>query len=77
MMAILFLIGHGLEEESIISHMLDIQRCPSKPQYGMAPPDPLVLYDCHFNGLEWEQDQGEGKKVVIQFQEMWTQLAVK
>lgn len=77
MMAILFLIGHSLEEESLISHMLDVQRCPCKPQYGMAPPEPLLLYDCHFDGLEWEQDQGEGKKVVIQFQELWTQLAAK
>ena len=76
-MAVLFLIGHGLEEEPVILHMLDIQRCPCKPQYGMAAPEPLVLHDCHFDNLEWEQDAGEGKKVVIQFQELWTQLAVK
>ena len=36
MVAILFLIGHGLEKPEIIDHMLDIEKCPSKPQYGMA-----------------------------------------
>ena len=36
MAAILFLIGHGLERSEVIDHMLDIERCPCKPQYGMA-----------------------------------------
>ena len=36
MVAILFLIGHGLEKPEIIDHMLDIEKCPCKPQYGMA-----------------------------------------
>lgn len=36
MVSILFLIGHGLEKSDIIDHMLDIEKCPSKPQYGMA-----------------------------------------
>ena len=33
MVAVLFLIGHGLEKPDLIGHMLDIER---KPQYGMA-----------------------------------------
>lgn len=36
MVSILFLIGHGLEQSDIIDHMLNIEKCPSKPQYGMA-----------------------------------------
>ena len=36
MVAILFLIGHSLESSEVIDHMLDVGKCPSKPQYGMA-----------------------------------------
>ena len=36
MVAILFLIGHNLERSEVIDHMLDIEKCPCKPQYGMA-----------------------------------------
>ncbi|EDV24213.1 uncharacterized protein TRIADDRAFT_26740, partial [Trichoplax adhaerens] len=36
MVAILFLIGQGLEDANIINYMLDIEKCNKKPQYGMA-----------------------------------------
>ncbi len=36
MVGILFLVGHGLESPDVITHMLDIEKCPRKPQYGMA-----------------------------------------
>ena len=36
MVTILFLIGNGLERSEVIDHMLDIEKCPRKPQYGMA-----------------------------------------
>ena len=56
MMAVLFLIGQELEEESVISHMLDVQRCPRKPAYLKAPAEPLILFDSHYEGLEWKYD---------------------
>lgn len=43
MVSILFLIGHGLEQSDIIDHMLDIEKCPSKPQYGMASGQCIVV----------------------------------
>ena len=75
MMAILFLVGNGLEESSVIGHMLDLERCPKKPQYGMAAPEALVLYDCQFEGLEWRREDGE--RLVAHFQKLWTAQAVK
>ena len=36
MVAILFLVGNQLEKPELIDHMLDIEACPRKPQYGMA-----------------------------------------
>lgn len=62
MVAILFLIGQGLESPDLVSELLDIQKNPQKPMYEMADDAPLVLWDCIFPGhgkdprkdnLEW------------------------
>ena len=48
-MSVLFVVAGEKEDVSIISDLLDIQKTPCKPQYQMADPEPLVLYDCIFN----------------------------
>jgi tRNA pseudouridine38/39 synthase len=48
MVGVLFLVGQGLEEPSIIDELLDIERNPGRPQYDMADDAPLVLWDCIF-----------------------------
>ncbi|KAJ9610257.1 pseudouridine synthase deg1 [Cladophialophora chaetospira] len=48
MAAVLFLIGQGLEEPSIIDELLDIDKNPGRPMYEMADDAPLVLWDCIF-----------------------------
>ncbi|KAL8698990.1 MAG: hypothetical protein Q9201_006256 [Fulgogasparrea decipioides] len=55
MVAILFLIGQGLEEPSLVDELLDIERNPQKPTYDMADAAPLVLEDCRFPDadLQW------------------------
>ena len=62
MVAILFLVGQGLESPSVIGDLLDISKTPTKPQYEMANDAPLVLWDCIFpcegadgreDALEW------------------------
>ena len=62
MVAILFLIGQGLERPSVIDDLLDVSKTPTKPQYEMADDAPLVLWDCVFpqegadsraDALEW------------------------
>lgn len=45
-MAILFLVGKGIEEISIIHELFS--KFDGKPNYQMAPGYPLVLYDCEF-----------------------------
>ncbi|KAF9977402.1 tRNA pseudouridine synthase 3 [Actinomortierella ambigua] len=52
-MSVLFAIGQGLEEPEVIDTMFDLEKCPAKPSYDMAADLPLVLYDCHFEGLDW------------------------
>ena len=48
MVAILFLVGQGLETPSIVSELLDIEKNPQRPMYEMATDTPLVLWDCVF-----------------------------
>lgn len=48
MMAILFLIGQGLEAPNLVSELLDTAKHPCKPLYNMADETPLVLWDCIF-----------------------------
>ncbi|KAI8600853.1 pseudouridine synthase [Dissophora ornata] len=54
MMSVLLSIGQGLEEPEVIDKMMDIKQCPAKPNYDMASDLPLVLYDCHFENMEWQ-----------------------
>lgn len=62
MVAMLFLVGQGLEKPEVVRDLLDIQKHPTKPQYDMADDAPLVLWDCifpvedgdqHVDALEW------------------------
>ena len=45
---ILFLIGQGLEQPSIVSDLLNVSENPRRPTYEMASDAPLVLWDCIF-----------------------------
>ncbi|KAF5830302.1 pseudouridine synthase [Dunaliella salina] len=49
MAAVLLLVGRGLEEPGIVARMLDLKAFPAKPQYAMAPEEPLLLHDCGYS----------------------------
>ncbi|KAK9216409.1 hypothetical protein WN944_008418 [Citrus x changshan-huyou] len=53
MVAVLFMIGQGLESIDVIESLLDTNGIPRKPQYNMAPEIPLVLQSCEFEGLKF------------------------
>lgn len=62
MVAILFLVGQGLEPPSIVTELFDIEKNPCRPTYELASDNPLVLWDCVFpddnsesqeDALEW------------------------
>ena len=48
MIAVLFLVGQGFEDPSIVDKLLDMQTTPSRPIYDMASDTPLVLWNCIF-----------------------------
>lgn len=50
--AILVAIGEGLENEDLVSDLLDIEKMPRKPLYPLADPSGLVLYDCVFDDIQ-------------------------
>ncbi|KAJ8364586.1 hypothetical protein SKAU_G00134170 [Synaphobranchus kaupii] len=77
MMAVLLLIGQKLETPELIDQLLDVQNNPRKPQYSMAVDYPLVLYDCYFEGLQWQSELEEVRQVLATLQHHWTQTAVK
>ena len=54
MMAILFMIGRGQEDESIIDELLDVDKVPEKPNYHKAEGENLILSDCGFEGVHWK-----------------------
>ncbi|KAH7056052.1 pseudouridine synthase [Macrophomina phaseolina] len=48
LIAVLFLVGQGLEKPTIVKELLDVRSNPTKPKYEMASDTPLVLWDCIF-----------------------------
>ncbi|RCV44559.1 hypothetical protein SEVIR_9G388500v4 [Setaria viridis] len=53
MVAVLFLIGQGLESPSVVDSLLDITKTPRKPQYKMAAELPLILRSCQFDKADF------------------------
>ncbi|WWC62231.1 tRNA pseudouridine(38-40) synthase [Kwoniella dejecticola CBS 10117] len=52
--AVLFLVGSGLEDPTIVRDLLDVEKYPSKPTYNMGDALPLTLHECAYEGiLDW------------------------
>ena len=49
--SILFMVGRGLEEPSVVQELLDIEKNPGKPSSPLAHEFPLVLHHCGFQDL--------------------------
>jgi len=49
MVAILFLVGRGLESPSLVDWMLDVSKCQAVPAFAMASDRPLLFYSAAFN----------------------------
>nr|WCZ58788.1 tRNA pseudouridine(38/39) synthase [Seculamonas ecuadoriensis] len=76
MVAVLFLVGQGHEDESVITSMFDL---PCKPVFLMAPPEPLVLYNCSFGDipLDWRTSEGHTARVLQTMMSIYSQVALK
>eukprot|EP00041_Stephanoeca_diplocostata_P004876 m.52617 g.52617 ORF g.52617 m.52617 type:complete len:476 (-) comp15424_c0_seq1:90-1517(-) len=77
MIEVLFQIGRGEEESSIIDKMLDIESMPAKPQYRMASELPLVLYNCEFKDIQWAYNGETLRRICTLLHETWKEHAIK
>lgn len=57
-MSVLFMVGSGLEVPEVVDTLLDVALTPSKPQYGLAAPEPLILWDCDFGSVAAPPTEG-------------------
>jgi len=78
LVAVLFLVGQGLEKPEVVKGLLDMRKCPTRPVYEMASDAPLVLWDCVFpadgsdsrqDALQWVEvgDEAPGEAGATQF----------
>jgi tRNA pseudouridine38/39 synthase len=54
MMSVLFMIGKGIEDISVIDKLLDVNLITERPNYEIADGNNLILSDCGFEGIEWK-----------------------
>ena len=54
---VLFAVGDGLEEPSVVQELLDIVKYPGRPQYPIAEPEPLVFWRAEYDNVEWQKPQ--------------------
>ena len=61
MMAVLFLIGRGEDEESVIDLLFDTEKLPDqRPNYEIAAENGLILSECGFDDVQWAQSAVAG-----------------
>ncbi|KAG7336791.1 pseudouridylate synthase [Nitzschia inconspicua] len=48
---VVFMVGRGLEDPSVVTQLLDVAQCRGKPAYPLADEKPLVLHDCRYHDL--------------------------
>lgn len=51
--AVLLMVGEGKEKPEIVKELLNVSGVNQKPQYSMASEQPLLLYKCSYDGLEF------------------------
>ena len=74
---LMFFIGKGLEEPSIIDTLFDITSTPRKPNYKMAADYPLVLHKCDFNDLRLRSGAANLGEVQMNLEGRWERLAIR
>ncbi|KAG5498656.1 hypothetical protein JKF63_02942 [Porcisia hertigi] len=74
-MAVLFLVGRGLEAPSVVQTLLERGDC--KPTYPLADGTPLVLWDCGFDNVQWQISHCAFQAVEQELQDISTALLMR
>ncbi|XP_018468381.1 uncharacterized protein LOC108840052 isoform X2 [Raphanus sativus] len=67
MVAVLFMIGQGVESVDVIDTLLDTKKTPRKPQYLLASEIPLVLCTCEFENVNFICSSGAAESLRSHF----------
>ncbi|XP_023645528.1 tRNA pseudouridine(38/39) synthase isoform X3 [Capsella rubella] len=67
MVAVLFMIGQGVESVDVIDTLLDTKKTPRKPQYLLASEIPLVLRTCEFENVNFICSPGAAESLQSHF----------
>jgi len=70
-LSVLFEVGAGREDVSIVRQLLDLDAFPRKPNYPMADPMPLVLYHCSFDHLYWRYQPDNAQRIFTDMHTQW------
>ena len=76
-MSILFMVGSGEEDPEVVDALLDLEATPRKPVYALADPEPLVLYQCTYDHLDWQIDERASLRAVSPVEHIAGTLAMK
>eukprot|EP00752_Nemacystus_decipiens_P008308 g7426.t1 len=77
LMSVLFMVGKGLESPDVMSFLVDMERCPGKPHYDMAPDGPLLLHGCRFRSLEFQYTPENLYCLQAHLETLWEEAAIK
>lgn len=77
MVAMLFMVGRGLEKPTIIRDLLDMKKYPQKPLFNMASEVPLILFDVGYFGIEFQINLYAQRKLHQTMMDYWTNRAIK
>eukprot|EP00040_Diaphanoeca_grandis_P030119 m.177541 g.177541 ORF g.177541 m.177541 type:complete len:491 (+) comp31896_c1_seq2:286-1758(+) len=77
MAAVLFMVGRGDENPSVVAELLDVEKNPRKPNYDMASDLPLVLFDCTYKNVEWIFNQQSHTRVYQNLFSVWKEHALR
>ena len=76
-MAVLLMVGEGLEREEVVTELLDVESNPCRPAYQMASDLALNLDSAVYEGLEWVRDPASTEFVIKSTQRLWAQHALR
>lgn len=74
--AVLFLVAKGLEEPTIVTELLNVQKHPGKPSYDMADERPLVLHDCTYKNVPFQYTTSNLWNVQCGLEQQWEELVL-
>ena len=74
--SILFLVGQGLEEPSVVKELLNVEEHPGKPGYPLAAERPLVLHHCGYPNLQMGHSAQNLWSLSCQMEQRWEDLVL-